>query len=1146
MMIPQRGAPRLVTAVLLTAAVVGSVVVPTSVAIAAPGPTPAPVAAAALAGASAREASGLQLGVTIASDGLGRFSDDDRPGGDSGPANGIVRTSDAVVWAVVLAATTGAASDVVVTMVAPAGLSWSRLLDECSAEGSAVRGDTLTCAVGTLASGVRTVHVAATVDTALRHGTSLQPLASATADGELIVSAEVPAVTVSAVPRFDLSMNRSIPSFTPAVGPDGTTPGYRIVYPLQVHWEGLVGGGGLLGYERLDGPLTLVDDVSGMYGGAPSPAVLVPVDGAPACGVNTGQIRSAPGGAGGGENAVVDSGTISCAQDAPGEPVVITIDGVDTSLASIPTRSVSGGELPGGVVPAVVSAYVSLWVPAPQPGASLTAVNTYRDFAATSVSGRANYDGAGEPTHDNSVSRNLLENGGLVGSIRYRGWDTATSTPFALSGKHDDPYVTPAQPLVTSTSLNNLGRTPWSGTVVCTLFDTSQHTLREETPGSWAESNRPDLAGAPQFAAFDASDPAAARAATCGDDDLEWHADPRDVPGGPEAVGAVRWSYDHPGNTGILFTAHVTAESRLEDRTRMRAFASIRQDATSDWAHDTADPGDANGPWADFLEVTGNLARIRSAVVDPGHGPGDTPDETTWVTAGGQVTYALYPTLTNASSDRLVEILVVRDVLPEGAEYVPGSASREPEVDQVVVDGTTRQRLTWTIDPAVVDDPIDPITFDARFVSATAGAEAVNSATVEASRDFSDEARRTTERALRVLVGRGFDADETVDQPVHVVGDEVSFTLSYRNIGSETLPGSSLISVLPHEADDRGTTAGARPTIARPVAPAAREVVRYTSAPATEVSDDPSDTSNGPSGSTTWCTEAEIGAAPCPASLAAATAVRVDRADDVAPGDRVDHLLVLTAAAGGRGGEEWVSTFGLRAVGIDVTTTSPPARTASVAGEVTGLVWTDADHDGVRADDEPVREGHPVRLVGVDDRGAEVLAEGTTVADGSYEFDALRPGSYEIDFGGLEEGWTTQSAGDDRARDSDVDSDGAARVDLARVLDAGGQLIDIEAAPHIDAGARPQLVSPPVVDPPVVDPPVVEPPVVEPPVVGPGDATLTGAAQKLAFTGGDALTALAAALVLTGIGAALARRHRGSLAGALRRRTPAGDLTPGD
>ncbi|TWX37128.1 hypothetical protein ES689_10625 [Frigoribacterium sp. ACAM 257] len=1097
-------------------------------------------ASATPAGASDVLDDALQLSVAVASDGLGRFSDDDRPGGDSGPGNGLVRTADAIVYGVMVSTTSGSAADGVVTLTAPSGLAWSRLPDECSSPGSSIQGDTLTCALGTITSGVRSISVAAAVSTSAHHGSTVQPVAAAVAAGQAEVTAEVPAVTVSAVPRFDLSMNRAVPSFTPTPGPDGITPGYRIVYPLSVHWEGLVDGGGLLGYEQLDGRMTIVDDVSGMYGGEASPAVLASVDGAPACGVNTGQISAAPGGAGGGEGAVVDSGTVTCTQAGPGHPVVIEITGADTSLASIPVKSVSGGEIAGGVVPSVVSAYVSLWVPVPPLGESLTAVNTYRDFAAESVSGRTNYDGESEPLDDNTVSRNLLDSAGVSGSTRYRGWDTGTSTSFTLSGKYDEPYVTPAQTLITNTSITNSGRAAWAGTITCTVFDTDQHTLRENTPGSWAASNRAGVTGAPEFAAFDASDPSVARDATCGDDDLAWHDDPEDVPGGPDAVGAVRWTYDHPGTTSITFNTHVSAEPRLENHARMRTFSSVRRTATSGWTHDRNDPAQANGAWADFLSVTGNLARITSAVVDPGHGAGDTPDETTYVTAGGRVTYVLRPSLTNASDDRLPETLVVRDVLPAGAEYVDGSASLAPVVDEVDVEGVARQRLTWTTDEAVVNEPIAPVTFEVRFVSAAAGAEAINSASVEASRDVSPEARRTTERALHVLAGSGFDADETVDSPVHVVGDDVVFTLSYRNAGSEALPGSTVVTVLPHGGDGRGTSESARPRLVRPVEPASPgETVLYTSATADRVSDDPAHSSNAPGGSTTWCALDALGSPGCPLGLDDVTAVRIDRLDAVERGGAVDHDLVLATADQEGAAETWASTFGLRVLGLDHTTRASVVTTTSVAGSVSGLAWLDDDADGVRSVDESRLFGHQVDLTGTDDRGDPVAVTATTSDDGEYAFTGLRPGAYAVAFGASSIEWTAPFVGDEPALDSDVDQAGVARTSLVTELDADGRLVGVSSAGHVNAGALPSPdVEPPVIEPPVVEPPVIEPPVIEPPVVasGAGDpddpATRAEARPTLAFTGGHALGAVALATALVGIGAGLRRRRRGAEAAA--------------
>ncbi|GAA0957363.1 SdrD B-like domain-containing protein [Frigoribacterium faeni] len=1085
------------------------------------------------AAASARPtASDVEIAVRVTSDGLGRFTADDRPGGDSGPSNGIVRTGDAVVYSVTVGTSHGSATGGEFTLTAPPGLRWSRLPDECVAEGSEIDGDALRCRLGTLTSGARTVSVAAGVAVALPHETPLAVTAEARADDNDPVSTSAPVVTVSAVPRFDVSMDRALPSLTAATGPDGSTPGFRLVYPLLVHWDGLVEGGGLLGYEPLGERMTLMDDVSAMYGGAPSPAVLAPVDGAPACGPNTGQVPSMPGGSGGGARNVLDSGDIVCTQTAPGEPVSITITGTDTSMSSVPTKNIDGGDIVGGALPYVVSAYISLWIPELAESESILATNSYRDFATASVTGRSNYDGEGEPRANNSVARDVSRGAGAGGSLRYLGIDVETGASYNLSGKNNLPYVTPAQHVMSMLGVRNAGTTAWHEAVSCIVFDNSVQTLREQAPGLWATSTQPGVTGRPEFAAFDGSDPATARDASCGDDDLAWHDDPRSVPGGADAVGAVRWTYDHPATTSLTFGANLRIEPRLDSGTRPRTFAAIRTSPTGDWTNDRNDADAANGGWADFLTVTSNMARIRSAVVDPGHDAESTPDETTYVTSGATATYALYPSLTNASDDRVDEALTVRAHLPAGTTYVGGS-SPAPEVDEVEIDGVVRQRLTWRLAPVSVNDPVAALTVDVRFDRVPAGTEARLEAIVASERDVSAEWARVTHRTVTVLEGGGFDAEETVDHPVRVIGDDATFTLTYRNTGGTSLPGSTLISVLPHGADGRGTT-GDRAVLDRALtADAPTDEIRYTATPSSDVSADPVHPSNLADGATAWCLIDEFGSIGCPTALDAVTAVRVDRSEPVGAGVEVSHELVVDGTAAGL--DAWASTFGLRVVGIDWTATSTVATTRAVAGSIGRQVWFDTDRDGVRSDDEPVAAGHPVSLHGTDDRGDDVAASAETDADGRYEFAALRPGDYVVDFGTAAHGWTLRDIGDD-TRDSDVDEKGRARAVLETVTD-DGRLVGVTRHGHVDAGLLPEplaagdegrgddLTAPLPSD---AD---------EAPPAGPDDATADSAADasgslpapRLAFTGGTALAPLLAAAALSvaaGLLLVMLRRRR--------------------
>jgi len=1072
----------------------------------------------------------LVLGIVSSEDGHGPFSTDG-PGGDASGRNGLVRTADAVTWSVSVATRTGTADDVVVELAAVDGATFDRLPRECG-EGSSARGAHLTCRLGRLDHAVTVLPVVTTVPQTAADGSPVQISGEVGAAGSRSVRADSDALVVSAAPRWDLAASTTVPVFEPATGPDGVTPGFRITYPILLHGNSLDPRQGTLGLEQLRGDVTFVDDVSQMYGGRPSPAVLTPRSpSGEACGVNGGEIPGMPAGRGGGDDAVLDSGTISCSQDAPGAPISVTITDIDSTLASVPTKNVTGGAIVGGVKPYAVSGWIALWVPEPAAGESFTGRNVYRDLVAPSVSDQADYPGSTEPLANNVVDRNIGDFEGILASQRYWGTEQGTTTTFLASGKYDQPYVTPGRDLLIRASLRNKGTTAWSGTRTCTVFDREVQSLRR-VGTAWAFSSRPATTGRPEFAAFHSDDPALLRDATC-DDDETWYDDPEDVPGGPAAVGKVRWTYDHPGDEALVFTTLVQAHADLPDRQALRSFTSIRRVPDAEWAHDLNPAEEANGGLADFLTVTADLARVTTKVVDPGHDAADTPDATQYVEAGDVVTLAVYPTVTNATGGGLPDTLIVTDLLPEGSEYVPHSASPTPSsVEQVDVDGVTRQLVTWRLPGVTANDPLPPLTLDVQLGAVTG--PVVSQAAVVWDRDISDAPRKEAIRGLHVLAGAGFTVREDVDAPVHVVRDDVAFTLRHQNLSPSALPTSSLVTVLPHDDDGRGTSVDGTVVLAAPVQALPGESVRYTASDPRLVPVDPEGA--GPQ----WCTLDEFAVGGCPASLSDVTAVRVDRTTPVAPGEVVLHDLVVRVE-GGRPDAKLASDFTFRAEGIATPVTSQTVTTTFVSGAIGDRVWLDADGDGLQDDDEPGLPGVEVALTGTDDRGDAVSATTETDDEGRYGFDALRPGDYTVDAGRAEHGWTTQHAGDDPAIDSDVDVDGVASVGLVR-LDAGdGTLTGVTRDLDVDAGALPDDGGEPVVEPPVE--PGVEGPGGTPGggdvVTGPVGGSVPGAApeaaasdpsspRQLAFTGTVLTLAagLAALLAVAGGSVAALRRRR--------------------
>ncbi|ROS51510.1 SdrD B-like domain-containing protein [Frigoribacterium sp. PhB24] len=1099
-------------------------------------PTPAPHAATS---------SALELQIASTEDGHGPFTTEDAPGGDTSARNGRVRTADAVTWSVSVTSRSGDVGDAVLDLRSVDGATFGDMPDRCE-KGSTVSANQLSCALGDLDNGTTIIPVVTSVPQTAADGSPVRIRGAVRGSGSTASEATSDTLLVSAAPRWDLAAKTSVPAFHPAEGPDGSTPGYRIVYPVLVHGNSLDPSQGTLGLEALQGDLSFVDDVSRMHGDEPSQAVLFSQDGAPACGINTGQLANTPGGRGGGANAVADSGTFTCEQAGPGQPVTVTIHGIDSSLATVPSKSVTGAGLTGGVKPYIVSGYITLWVPSPPTNESFTARNVYRDLVAPSLSGQANYPDGNEPTGNNVVDRNIGEFAGVVGSTHYRGTDQGTTKERRASGKDDQPYVTPGQDLLTRANLGNYGTTTWRGTQVCTVFDRSVQTLRR-VDGKWAFSSRPRTTGAPMYAAFGSSDPAALRDATCGDDET-WYDDPTKVPGGPAAVGKVRWTYDHPGDSTLTFVALLQAHADLADYTRLRHYTSVRRTATTGWRHDVNPADEANGNWADFLTATADLARVTTKMVDPGYTAEDTPDRGHYVKAGDTATFAIYPTVTNATGGGQPGDLVVTDLVPAGSWYVDGSASLAPEsVDEITDEhGVTRQRLTWRIPAVRANDDVPPLTFDLQMGAVTG--PVLSEAAVIWDRDISEAPRKKASRGLHVLAGSGFSLRETADARVHVVGDEIVFTLQQQNNGSTRLPSSRLVAVLPYDGDGRGTKTGGRVVLRGPVTVSPGETVRYTSAAPTSVPRDPDAT--GP----TWCTEAEFGAAGCPRTLADATAVRLDRTPEMAPGTTVTHTLPVTVQ-NGRPDARLALDFTFRALGFPAAVTSRTAASDIVSGSVGGRIWLDGDRDGIQGSDEPGLSDVDVVLTGTNDLGDQIDVSTVSDADGHYAFDGLRPGRYRFDAGPAEHGWTTPHRGDDPRRDSDVDSDGLADVRLVRLTTPGGALIGVTRTGEIDAGALPGPEPTPDPTPtPTPDPTPTPTPTPTPdPMPGPAptpstdtptdDATahpVVPSAQDddprggpaahpraLAFTGTNvALAGLVLALMAIGTGAIGVRRRR--------------------
>lgn len=1050
---------------------VGTALAPASPAAARPAddtsPTGSVPASRADPPGSAAVRGSIGLAVEVTKDGNGPFTTTDEPGGDTNASNGIVRTLDAVTYRVTMNSTNGSSTNERFTLSAPAGTSWAGVPAHCRTPDSGISGRDLTCNLGDIAQGhAVAVPAVLRISGDLRNGDAVVVTGTGTADDVTgPVSVRSPGTTVSAAARYNLSkdVHASILR-TGVTGPDGRTEGVQLVYPIAVDWVPLVAGQGLLGFERSDGTMTFTDDVSGILGDLPSAAVLWN-RGNPVCGPNGSTewgFVGLPGGKGGGHEAVVDSGTISCTQSRPGDRVDVSIAGVVTDPTRTPTENVASGPITGGDKPYFVSGYISLWMPNPPAGTSVDSVNTYTPLHTTSVSGRPNFGGGTEPTADNSAKRNITEYvpGGLNKQL-LRVVDGGRGTAKG-SAKEGDPWATAGTLLRSDVGAWNNGLSDFDHVILCDTFDRRTQRLTrvgDRETSAWTTGLR---GSSVQYAAYGMPSPAAGQTATCDDDDGPWFDAPEDVPGGIDAVGAVRATGTLAGGATATLSSSVTTKD-VADGTRVydHGHAWFGDRATS-WVHDTSsDPLLGAGPLSDSVIITENLARITKKIVDPGHDATDTPDTTSFVVAGKTVDYALYPTLTNGKADGDDSALTVRDVLPAHTSYVPDSASESPTVDVVQgADGLEHERLTWELGPVTPNTAIAPITYTATVARLAPVGSITNEVEIGSPSDRSDAVYRRALRAVQVVNSGGVGVEKTPVRPTVVAGDALGWDLGYTNTDSSPIHDVDVIDVLPHRGGTGGSPFHGTAHLAEPVRVdvAAGETATYTTTTPERIELDGNDPSNRPGGSTVWCTAAMFGAAGCATTLADVTAFRIQRTAPVAVGETVTHRTTMRTD-GEHDGDAYTNRFGLRASNLALPVLSNPATVRVVAGAIGDRVWDDRDEDGLQDDGEPGIGGVPVRLTGTDDADHRVSRETTTDADGGYRFDDLRPGEYVVEVTAPDgRSFTVPLAGDDTARDSDVDADGRTdTVAISRVMSGEGSLEDVGRDMTIDAGMRPAV-----------------------------------------------------------------------------------------
>lgn len=475
-------------------------------------------------------------------------------------------------------------------------------------------------------------------------------------------------------------------------------------------------------------------------------------------------------------------------------------------------------------------------------------------------------------------------------------------------------------------------------------------------------------------------------------------------------------------------------------------------------------------------------------------------------TSQREVDYVLYPTAIRSSGESTTEgastttTVYVEDTLPVGLEYIinsayyggeytsngggkAGTVTGGQELYPTVTkndDGITT--LLFTLENVTITK--DEITqLEPIYYSCTIGTpgneetdvvnqqELLNSVKIwsddEQIRDFVATNGNYAEQSIIISKNRAASFSKTSDQKIVEAGEEMGFTIHHGNNSSNSMDVVD-IDFLPHNEDGRGTHITGQ-VIVSELTVQSKELINGfklyyttdTSKRNTTAGDYQASDFTEANGWTEMTVDANTGAVELP---------------------DVTHVIVAVAAVGkltpnstlkmhitfevpdGKPGEFLVNSFGSGDMESN-------ARTYIVNRLLEGVVWLDADKDGLRESGETLMNGVKVTLMqkGEDGTYAPYLLNGKTVsvetgkqidvltgtvsdnAEGAYGFLHLPQGDFAVKF---EDGQTvklgnyTATQANVGANDT-IDSDAAANVQDGKLVSASIEGIEMPEAKKI-------------------------------------------------------------------------------------------------
>ena len=431
---------------------------------------------------------------------------------------------------------------------------------------------------------------------------------------------------------------------------------------------------------------------------------------------------------------------------------------------------------------------------------------------------------------------------------------------------------------------------------------------------------------------------------------------------------------------------------------------------------------------------------------------------------GNIVQWRLKPSLTSpAAAPSLTQEVWVEDCLPPGFQYVDatlpptlvveGSTPGDSKLSGGKQCGQGATYLRWVLPEQAVNADIPEIIVTSEVSSTVSDGVYQNTVQVWADGDHSLAALRQDAAEAKVTNIAGVKLEKLALTPVVQANrdgqttDELNrwrmrMTNTLPNPDDQAISSPVFIDVLPKnglgESNFNGTFSFVEAKVTKygmgtqGNGDLSQVKIHYTSA--ADVAVDPNDSSNGATGSTTWCDapaggQVVSGTGDCPTAASEVTGLRVTKSGAFTSGHVIEVELTMRGIDNAEGDVYSNVTFG-RATGLALPVGPIKRNERVVAGTIGDHAWFDLNRNGIQDSGEPPVSGVTVTLTGTDDLGNDVRVTTTTGEDGQYQFTNLRAagaGGYTVTFEKIPGAtFTTKEEGGDRAIDSNVDAEGMA------------------------------------------------------------------------------------------------------------------------